>query len=95
MMETTQARIRNHRRLGRRLLSDLAAIRRVFLQGVVNPVVVMIVHVITDQPAEMLFVQCDDMVQDLAATASDPSFGGSILPGCLDARPFLVSDPSP
>ena len=36
----------------------------------------------------MSFVQRDDMVQDLTATTSNPSFRGSILPGRLDARPL-------
>ena len=36
----------------------------------------------------MSFVQCDDMVQNLSATTSNPAFRGSILPGRLDARPL-------
>ena len=36
----------------------------------------------------MSFVQRDDMVQDLSATTSNPSFRDSILPGRLDARPL-------
>ena len=88
MMETAQTRARDHRRLGRWLLLNWPAIRRILFQGVVNAVLVVIAHIITHEPAEMLFVQRDHMVQDLSATASDPSFGGSILPGRLDARPF-------
>src|SRR5260370_39878237 len=36
----------------------------------------------------MSFVQRDDMVQDLSATTSDPSFRRSVLPRRLDARPL-------
>jgi hypothetical protein len=36
----------------------------------------------------MSFVQRDDMVQDLSATTSDPSFRGSVLPRRLGARPL-------
>jgi len=36
----------------------------------------------------MLFVQRDDMVEDLAAATSDPAFRNSVLPGCLDAGPL-------
>jgi hypothetical protein len=36
--------------------------------------------------AEMLFVQCDDMVKDLAPATSHPSFSDPILPGHLDTR---------
>ena len=45
-----------------------------------------VAHVITDQPAKMLLVQRDDMVQDLAAAIPDPAFRDSVLPGRLDAR---------
>ena len=51
-----------------------------------NAVVVMVVRVIADQPSEMLFVQCDDMVKDLAPATSHPSFSDPILPGRLDTR---------
>ena len=47
--------------------------RRVFVQRIVNPVVVMVVHVIANQPPQMSFVQGDDMIKDLAAAASDPT----------------------
>ena len=46
----------------------------------------IVVHVISDQPAEMLLVQSDHMVEDLAAATSNLSFGDTILPGCLRAR---------
>ncbi len=35
----------------------------------------------------MFFIHRDDMVEDLAPAASDPSFGGSVLPGGTNARP--------
>jgi len=38
----------------------------------------------------MSFIQCDDMVQNLSATASNPAFRGSILPRRLDARPLRL-----
>ena len=67
---------------------DRAAIRRILVQRVVYAVLVVVAHVISDQPAKMLLVQCDDMVEDLAATTSDPAFQDSVLPGRLDARPL-------
>ena len=51
-----------------------------------NPVVVVVVHVIANEPSEMLFVQRDDMVENLAAAASYPAFRGSVLPRCLYTR---------
>ena len=53
-----------------------------------NAVFVVVVHVIADQPAEMLFVQRDDMVKDLASATSHPALRNAILPGRLDARPL-------
>jgi len=47
----------------------------------VNPVVVVVVHVIANEPSEMLFVQRDDMVENLAAAASYPAFRGSVGKG--------------
>ena len=88
MMETSQARRGDHGRVRCRPFLDRASVRGVFLQGVVNTVLVVVVHVIADQPPEMLLVQCDDMVQHLAPGTSDPPFRYSILPGRLDARPF-------
>jgi hypothetical protein len=40
----------------------------------VNPVVVMVVHVIVNDPPQVLFVERDDMVENLAAAASHPAF---------------------
>jgi len=69
-----------------RVSALLAAALACSSPGVVNPVVVMVVRVIADQPAEMLFVQSDDMVKDLAPATSHPSFSDPILPGRLDTR---------
>jgi len=51
----------------------------------VNPVVVMVVYVIANEPPQMFFVQRDDMVEDLAAAASYPALRNSVLPRRLDA----------
>ena len=51
-----------------------------------NPVVVMVVHVIANEPPQMLFVQRDDMVENLAAAASYPTFRGPVLPRRLNTR---------
>ena len=88
MVQSTQARHRYHGRRRSRPLFHWPAVRRVLLQGVVNAVVVVVPHVFAHEPAKVWLVQRDDMVQDFAAGTSDPAFGGSILPGRLDARPF-------
>jgi len=54
----------------------------------VNPICVMVVHVIADQPAKMLFIQRNDVVEDFSPATSHPSFRNSILPRRFYAGPF-------
>ena len=51
-----------------------------------NPVVVVVVHVIANEPPQMLFVQRNNMVENLSAAASYPAFRGPVLPRCLNTR---------
>jgi len=46
----------------------------------------VVADVFTHEPAQMSFVQHDDLVQHLPAATPYPSFRGSILPGRLGAR---------
>ncbi len=48
-----------------------------------NPVVVIVADVIANKPPQMLFVQRNDMIENLAATASHPALRYPILPGRL------------
>jgi len=61
-------------------------VRRVLLQGIVNAIGMVVVHVFSDQPVEMPFVQRDDRVEQLAPSTTDPALGDAVLPGGLDAR---------
>jgi len=47
----------------------------------VNPVVVVVVHVIANAPPQMLFVQRYDMVENLAAAASHPTLRSRVGEG--------------
>ena len=49
-----------------------------------DPVIVVEVDVIANQASEMWFVQYDDVVEDLAAAASDPALRSTVLPWRLD-----------
>ena len=49
-----------------------------------NPVLVVVDHVLANQPPQVRFVQRDDVVEKLAATASNPTLGRSVLPGCFN-----------
>ena len=57
----------------------------VFFQRVVDPVLVMVVHVFAHQPAEMSLTKHDDMVQALPPATPDPALRHTVLPGGLDA----------
>ena len=61
-----------------------SSVRRVFTQGIVNAVLLMIGDVIANESAQMGFIQRNDVIEKLATAASDPAFGSSILPGRLD-----------
>jgi hypothetical protein len=43
----------------------------------------MVVHVLAQETAQMLFVQRNDLVQEFAADASHPALRKAIPPGCL------------
>ena len=51
-----------------------------------NPIFMEVRDVVTEQASEVLFVQRNDVVQDLSPAAADPSFRDAILPRRLDAR---------
>jgi hypothetical protein len=90
MVEATQAGLRNQPGIRGWLWLDRTWVGRVFAQRVLNAVLLVIAHVVADQAAKVLLIHRDDMVEDLAAAASDPSFGHSVLPRCLNARPFRL-----
>ena len=56
MMKATEPGTGDHRRRRRRLAFHWPSIRRVLIEGIVNPVVVIVADVIANEPPEMLFV---------------------------------------
>src|SRR5260370_608259 len=52
----------------------------------VNAIVMVVVHVCSDQPVEMPFVQRDDLVEQLAPAAAHPALSDAVLPGGLNGR---------
>jgi hypothetical protein len=70
------------------------AIGRVFAEAAVNLILVIVVHVIADQPAETWFVQRNHLVEDLSTGNFPrifPQFHFARAIGCSSAS---VSDPS-
>ena len=88
MMDPAQARQRTHSGVSGRLGLDRTSLRGVLVQGIVNAILFVIADVIADQAAQVPLIQGDDVVQDFPTATSDPSFCGSVLPGCLETRPL-------
>ena len=60
------------------------ASRRLLVQPEVGSVVVIIGNVLREQSLQMALIQGDHVVQQVAAAASDPTFGDAVLPGALN-----------
>src|SRR5216684_189792 len=86
VMKTARARRGHHCRVRGRLRLNCSRVRRVLLQGIVNAIVMVIVHVCSDQPVEMPFVQRDDLVEEIAPAAAHPALGDAVLPWRLNGR---------
>ena len=74
MVQPAQARNGHYGRVRGRLGLNRPPIRRILFQGIVSAVLMVIAHVITDKPAQMFFVQRNDMVEELAATTPYPEW---------------------
>jgi len=53
-----------------------------------DAVLPIVLDVIAHQSAQMVFVQRDDVVENLTAAASHPAFGDTVLPRRVNACPF-------
>ena len=62
------------------------SVRGVLIQGIVNPILVVVVHVIENEPPQMSFVQSDDMGRASRGGSFPPSALRSHLPRCLNTR---------
>src|ERR1039458_4649997 len=60
------------------------ASRRLLIQPEVGSVVVIIGNVLGEESLQMALIQGDYVVEQVAAAASDPTFGDAILPGTPD-----------
>jgi hypothetical protein len=54
----------------------------------VNPVLVVIAYIVPKQTQKMTLVQSNDMIQELTAAASYPTFGSSLI--CFAKRLLRV-----
>ena len=81
MLETAKTRQRNERSVRCWRLLDGSMVRRVLGQRVMDAILVMVGHVLAEQPAEVLFIESDNMVEDFASATPHPPCGCAILPG--------------
>jgi hypothetical protein len=86
MVNTADSRLRlDLARLSQRCLDDPIA-GCALIQGYVGSVLVIIRQIFTSKPSKVVFVQRDDVIQELAASTAGPSFGDSILPRAPQTR---------
>src|SRR5438105_3959816 len=78
MMESVQPRARNHRCLRRLLLFEWPVMRGVLREAVVNPIVVKVGNVVTNEAPQVLFVQGNHVVQHFPPTATHPSLSDTV-----------------
>ena len=64
-----------------------SASRCLLRKAKVRPVFVIMADVIRQQPFEVVFIERDDMIQQVAAAASHPALGDPILPGAFEGSP--------
>ena len=88
VMKTTQPRHRDHLRCRRWPRLDRSSLRRVFVQGIMNPVLVMVGYVSAKEPTRMGFIDRNNVIEKLAAATTYPPFSKSILPSRLESRPL-------
>ncbi len=56
-----------------------------------GPVIIVMLHILQEKPAKMLFAQWDDMVGKFTSAGSHPAFGDAVLPWIHDAREVGVN----
>src|SRR5450756_851983 len=78
VMQPAHALLANHCTLFQRACPTS---RRLLIQPEVGSVVVIIGNVLREQSLQMALIQGDHVVEQVAAAASDPTFGDAILPG--------------
>jgi hypothetical protein len=70
------------------LWTSASRIRCALIQRDVRSVFVIIRQILTPKPSEVLFVQRNDVIQQLAASTADPAFSDSILPRAPQTRSY-------
>jgi hypothetical protein len=92
MVNTAASRLRlDLARLSQRCLDDLIA-GCALIQGYVGSVLVIIRQIFTSKPSKVVFVQRDDVIQQLAASTADHR---SAIPFCHGLRKLVRTGSMP
>ena len=89
MVKTSDTRQSNYRGAIGRAGFDGPTDRRIADRGM-NSLIVVVVDIFPEQPSQMAFVQDDDVIEKLAAHASNEPFSGSVLPWASERRALGV-----
>lgn len=85
MMQAAERRHGNDIRIRRRALHGPSLSRRLLAQPEMRPILVVIADVFVHQPFQMVLVEHDDMVGQVAATTPHEALSHAVLPWTLKA----------
>jgi len=87
VMKATDTGQRGHLGRWRYRRAHGAAVRRILAERQMNSIGVVIVEKLREQAPQVVFVEHDDMIEQLPPTGPHPTLGHPILPGTLNTRP--------
>ena len=88
MMQTAEPRHRYDLVASYGIRSGFAAGRRSLRQREMRAVVMVVADVLFHQPFQMAFIEHDHMVEQVSSTATNPTFGDTVLPRTSEAGSF-------
>ena len=90
MVQTAESRHRNHSTTGICNLDSLASSRRLLIRREMRSGVVIVADVFGHQPFQMVFIQDDDMIEEISPAIADEAFSDSILARATGAGAFRL-----
>jgi hypothetical protein len=88
MMRAAEPRHGNYLRIDRRSHLDFPASESFLVQTEMSPIVMIVANVLIHQAFQMVFIDHDQMVEQIAAAAPNEAFGHTVLPRALKTGSF-------
>ena len=63
------------------------AVRCSLPESEMRTVLVVVTNILREQPLQMLFIHCNDVIQQVSSAAFDPALCHAVLPGTLEEGP--------